>query len=198
MLLLLVHTVLFQIITYALVGPALHLTPILYLRDVITLMALYRYEAMPEPHRARPATSGQKLATWFAPCLSVVSCPCPRFFSSFWTFVHHLSQSMQTPLSAVEDIGWQWMNQTPRQFLPLRVLLISTNTTFGTLCLELLFHVQVGHSWKHISMKSTWGESPFLVILLLMCYVTKWRFIVLTLAPFGIIAFSESSVGSLS
>ena len=54
MLPLLVHTVLFQIITYALVGPALHSTPILYLRDVITLMTLCRHYAMPEPHTRPP------------------------------------------------------------------------------------------------------------------------------------------------
>ena len=53
MLPLLVHTVSFQIITYAFVGPTLLSTPILYLRDVITLMTLCnaRTAHAPAPQR---------------------------------------------------------------------------------------------------------------------------------------------------
>ena len=44
----------FKSITYALVGPALRSTPILCLRNVITLMKLSKNYAMPEPHTHPP------------------------------------------------------------------------------------------------------------------------------------------------
>ena len=50
----------------------------------------------------------------------------------------------------------------------------------------------LAHSWKHILKKQTWRESRFLVILLLMCHVTKRRLIVLMNAPFGTIALGTS------
>ena len=153
MLPLLVHTVLLQIVTYALVGPALHLTPILCLRNVITLMTLCRYHAMPEPHTRPPHNVWSEVSDMVR--LSVVSRLRLRFLSSIWSIVRHLAQSMRTPLSPVEDIGWQWMGQTPRLFSPLRILLTSTNTTLGTLCWSCYFTCRVAHSWRHILMKLT-------------------------------------------
>ena len=59
-------------------------------------------------------------------------------FSSFWTFVRHLAQSMQAPLSPVEDIGWQWMNQTSSDSVDFN------EHNIWNPVLEQLFHVLVG------------------------------------------------------
>ena len=95
---------------------------------------------------------------------------------------------MQTSLFSSGKYWLAMVDQTPRLFSPLPILLISTNTTFGTLCWSYSFTYRLAHLWRHILMKLTWRKSRFLVILLLMCCVTKWRFIVLMNAPFGIIA----------
>ena len=88
MLPLVVHTVSFQIITYELVGPALHSTPILY------------------------------------------------FFSSIWTFVRHVAQSMQTP-SPPDG------SDTSSTFTSSDSVHFNEHNISNPL-LDLLFHVQVG------------------------------------------------------
>ena len=83
--------------------------------------------------------------------------------------------------------------QTLRFSLPLRTLLTSMRMTF----LESHDGTAISRAdWRHLRKKSggklTWRESSFLVMLFLIHIVTKRRFVVLTYAPFGTIAFYGS------
>ena len=88
---------------------------------------------MPEPHTRSPHnvwSEAGDMVRAVSLCGLLSTSP---LFSSISSIVRHLAQSMPTPFSPLEDICWQWMGQTPRLFSCLKIVLTSTNTTFGTL-----------------------------------------------------------------
>ena len=63
-----------------------------------------------------------------------------RFRFSIWSsFCSVWLSRWQTLLFSVEGTGWQWTGPTLHLHSPLRILLIMTNTTFGTLCWSCSF-----------------------------------------------------------
>ena len=191
------HTTLSQTRTHTLVGFTLHSTPLLCLRHVTTWMTTCRCNANLERHIHLLHNVWSEARGLFR----VVSpggllSPSPLLNFNLVVVLCCVAQPRQTPLFSAESLGWQWMDPLPRLHArpcsPFRIPMNMTNTTCGILCWDFSVMSMWAHSWRHISMKQTWGDVRCLVILPWMYQVTKRTFIFLMNAPLGTIALGAS------
>ena len=121
--------------------------------------------------------------------------PCGSWcsFSSSWSHVlSQISVLCGSVDASVEGLSRQWMDQTLRPHLPLRVPMNLTSTTFGIRCCHCSATHMIASSWEHCWMRWIWAESRSLVMSLWMCCATKRRFIVLKEISFGTVTLGES------